>query len=74
MARCEICDRDAETGWQVGHIPALGIYGADDFPLRFDAPGRLMIAHTITTCGGDICIFRARHHGVPGASYARSGN
>jgi len=76
---CEMCGRSirgvyhnehyANPFGQSGHVRG----GGDGWivPHRYgpDAHPSAVIAriHSVMTCGHDICVWRARHHGVPGA-------
>ena len=65
MNKCEICDRD------VGRLPWLAQYCPVPENIRFDKEMDYtrIRAYYIETCGNSVCVFRARKHGVPGATY-----
>jgi len=74
---CEICDRDPRKvnahhhargdghGWCVGYRPYRPLL----FALVMSMPTSWPKAFRIFTCGDEICVWRAQHHGVPGATY-----
>lgn len=72
--RCEICGLPPlyyfhfGDGWEVAHWPGraermrLSIVEAMALPP--------LVGFRIYTCGSAVCVFRAKHHGVPGERYA----
>lgn len=73
--RCEICDRPplrAEyqqhaDGWEVVHWPGRAEWLRLPFSETLARPPPVGVR--IMTCGDEVCVFRARVHGVPGAVY-----
>lgn len=63
MHQCEICNKPTQL-WMVNYIP--GRYSSMQVSI-VDAMAHL--AYRIATCGGYVCVFRAKHHGVPGRTY-----
>jgi hypothetical protein len=77
--KCEICDRPLRGKpwllrrdgypWFVEYSPPMppgsfSVFG----PMTPEANAALTVWR-IATCGSDVCVFRAVHHGVPGAWY-----
>ncbi len=66
---CEVCDRpplwsvNHGRGWSVRYLPhreritmtPIAEFRSSDF-----------VGYTVFTCGGEICVWRAAHHGYPG--------
>jgi len=66
---CDVCDRpplwsvNHGKGWSVRYLPhrerialtPIAEFRASNF-----------VAYTVFTCGGEICVWRAAHHGYPG--------
>jgi hypothetical protein len=70
--RCEICDQlplNPGDGWVVAHWPGRSEWLA--LPIVVALASAPPLGVKIYTCGSEVCVFRAKHHGVPGASYQR---
>jgi hypothetical protein len=68
VSRCEICDREIRSprrAWLALHWPQREWSFSALADRAFD-----LKAYQIVTCGDEVCGFRARVHGVPGATYA----
>jgi len=66
---CEVCDRpplwsvNHGKGWSVRYLPhreriamtPIAEFRSSDY-----------VGYTVFTCGGEICVWRAAHHGYPG--------
>lgn len=79
--KCEICDRDPRIvfemrgrfepiagsgkGWSVPFMPPMP-ESFLDFPAKIPCT---LVGYVIDTCGTAVCMWRARHHGVPGYAY-----
>lgn len=68
--RCEICDRAPPQGCRLWMVPHHA-RALRRLEFAFDATvdWRRAVVYAIATCGDEVCVFRARAHGVPGAVY-----
>jgi len=52
--------------WEVLHVP-LAVRAVLALPMQYDVANALI--YRVYTCGDDVCVFRAKANGVPGAVY-----